>query len=212
MKCPLCEGAESEIWDQDKTRSYHRCLECTLIYVPRDKIISPLEEFKRYSTHQNNEGSASYVEYLRKTVRATLSFVNENMNGLDFGCGESTIMAKLYGEELIPVDSYDLYFHPSEEIWTRKYHFIMLSEVIEHLATPNFIMKKIRNLLESRGQLFIKTKFYPEKKEDFPKWFYKRDPTHIQFFSENSMKELASHLGMKGPEQIGEDLYRFLIP
>lgn len=118
-------------------------------------------------------------------------------------------MSDLFKKKNFSVDSYDLYYFPDMTIWSKKFNFIILSEVIEHLRDPIKEMKRIRDLLLPDGKIFIKTKLHPGDKTLFENWFYKRDITHIQFFSDESLGYLAKELSMLGPKQLSEDLFVF---
>jgi cyclopropane fatty-acyl-phospholipid synthase-like methyltransferase len=210
MKCPICSGKNSSLFDQDKLRSYYKCSDCTLIFVSRDQILPAIDELKRYEAHKNSEEDPHYGAYLKQIVVASLPHLKKNARGLDFGCGKTTLLSKLYGESGLSVDSYDVFFHPEEMIWQKTYDFIVLSEVIEHLAQPLEVMRKLKGILSPTGQIFIKTKLYPETKAAFANWFYKRDATHVQFFSNESLETLAQHLQMNGPQALNEsDLFLF---
>lgn len=205
--CPLCSNLESTIHSEDKFRSYLKCDKCELIFVSRGQLILPDEEKARYDSHQNNPGDAGYQNYLNKMVELIAPKLHPGDSGLDFGCGRTTLLASLFESRGFILDSFDLYFFSHPEIWQKKYDFIVLSEVIEHLREPLEEMKKLRMLLNPGGQIFIKTKFYPESKLVFENWFYKRDKTHIQFFNPHSMHLLGQEISLRGPEILGEDLF-----
>jgi hypothetical protein len=200
VNCPLCGCSETSKWSEDNLRPYLKCEHCTLIFVPQEFLLSAEDERKRYDTHENDEKDLRYRKYLTKIASGITPFLSEGHKGLDFGCGASTLMAQIMEESGYEMDSYDLYYHPLTPIWSQKYDFIILSEVIEHLSTLSETMERLADLLSKNGQFFIKTKFLPETREQFELWYYKKDPTHICFFNPRAMGELAMILGMKGPE------------
>jgi hypothetical protein len=202
MICPLCSLDNSELFDQDKLRTYYKCQSCELIFVPRTSLISQMQEKDRYEAHENSETDQGYVQYLKKIAESIRPHVNLHDNGLDFGCGKSKLLEKLLGP--IKVSSYDIYFHPEESLLTQKYDFIIMSEVIEHLRNP---LEEMQRLTKLSSTLIVKTMFYPQV--GFSNWFYKRDITHVQFFNECSFQELANICGLSRPIEIGEDLYLF---
>lgn len=208
MICPLCLSSESVKFDQDKTRSYLKCPQCDLVFVPRDSLITPSAEKERYEAHENEEND-SYTNYLNKTVNAIKPHLLTSAKGLDFGCGRTRILENLFKENGFHVESYDLFFHADAKVLSQQFNFIILSEVIEHLREPRDIMLRLKNNLLQDGQFFIKTKLRPDTSEEFSKWFYKRDSTHIQFFSEKSFNAMTAILGMKTVEMVGEDLFKF---
>ncbi len=194
--CPIC-FTEAPFYTSDQLRDYFHC-SCDLIFVARNSVLDPQDEKTRYLSHENTESDPRYRSYLEKTVNAVTPLLGERRRGLDFGCGASTLLQKIFEERGYRVDSYDLYFHPSDHIWGNKYDFIVMSEVIEHLREPFEELARLRRLLTSQGIIFIKTMYHPGEKGLFEEWFYKRDPTHIQFFNESSMACLASRIDLKG--------------
>lgn len=205
--CPLCLHPKSELFDQDKQRNYYKCSSCDLIFVQRNILISEDLERKRYESHENSEEDSGYRSYLEKIAHSIKDHLNPDSIGLDFGCGKTKLLAEL----LVPhqVHSYDLYFHPDDEIFSKKFDFIILSEVIEHLRDPHQTMLQLNDHLKPNGQIFIKTKLRPQLSLDFSQWFYKRDITHVQFFNSRSFEELAKLCGLNSPQEVGEDLYLF---
>lgn len=210
MICPVCSEPKSFPYDEDKFRTYHLCSNCSLIYVPREKILSFQDEASRYDAHENDEDSLNYRDYLTQTAKGIWDIVGKKSKGLDFGCGKTVLLEKIFEGHGIEMDSYDLYFHPKEDIWKNKYDFIILSEVVEHLSHPTEVMKKLSKILNRHGRIFIKTKLYPPDPVTFHNWFYKRDMTHVQFFDYSSLAKLADLIGMQGPHKVGApDLYEF---
>lgn len=207
MICPLCLASESELFDQDKSRSYLKCLSCDLVFVPRTSLITQEAEKERYKAHENEENE-NYTNYLKKTVNSITPHLKSTAIGLDFGCGKTKILSNIFKEKNFQVNSYDLFFYPDDEPLNHQYDFILLSEVIEHLRDPRDIMQVLKMKLQSDGQFFIKTKLRPDSALEFSKWFYKRDSTHVQFFNEKSFKSLKEILRMKKVEMIGDDLFK----
>jgi SAM-dependent methyltransferase len=211
MNCPLCSSERRALYSEDRLRKYLLCGDCYLVFVPRETILSFEAEAQRYDAHNNDEGQ-EYRDYLTMTVEAVRPLIPRGARGLDFGCGKTTLMAKIFGSFGITVDSYDLYFHPKEEVFAESYDFIVLSEVIEHLRKPLEVMERLRSRLTPGGKIFIKTKLYSPNPAEFRDWFYKRDPTHVQFFNYESLNWLANRLGMQGPQKLGcPDLYEFKL-
>lgn len=206
MICPLCSSDELQEYDQDKFRHYYKCLTCSLVYVPRFNVLSGEEEKHRYDQHQNSSEDPGYISYLEKIASSIKPFLKPGDEGLDFGCGRTTILADLISKDHL-TSSYDLYFFPKSEVLQKAYDFIILSEVIEHLRGPRETLLKLKTLLKPHGRFFIKTKCYPADQMEFKNWFYKRDLTHVQFFSPMAFDELVRILKLVSWEKIGEDLY-----
>lgn len=209
MTCPLCQEKSSSLFDQEKHRSYFQCPNCSLVFVPRCELISEVDEKERYDSHQNSEDDAGYMAYLSGIRNEILPFIKDGSRGLDFGSGRTILLEKLFREVGIELDSYDIHFHPREEFLKKKYDFIIMSEVIEHLRMPLEEMTRIRSMLYPEGDLFIKTKLLPDEKSAFPGWYYKRDKTHVQFFTLFTFRKFEEILGLKFQKSVGEDLFLF---
>lgn len=205
--CPLCLAQKIEKYSEDKIRSYHLCSFCQLVFVAREDLISFDQEKERYEAHENNPDDEGYSKYLQKIVIEIKPQLPETGKGLDFGCGKTTILADHLKNLNYEMDSYDAYFLKDESIWDKQYDFIILSEVIEHLRMPRQEMRQLMRVLKPQGKLFIKTKYMPSSKAEFDQWFYKRDSTHVQFFSPESMGYLQNFLGLSSVKNIGTDLY-----
>lgn len=209
MECPLCLGKKAELFDQDKVREYYKCQDCELVYVRRDQIITGIEEKKRYESHQNSETDPAYQNYLFKIASQAAPFIEKGETGLDFGCGRTLLLENILRQMGFLAESYDVYFYPRSEVLTEKYDFIILSEVIEHLRSPRQDMLALRKLLNPGGRFFIKTKIYPDDPKNFSQWFYKRDLTHVQFFSPRAFQELSQICQLEQGQFLGEDVYLF---
>lgn len=209
MICPQCHSPQSSVYSQDKWRSYFQCQFCFLIFIPRDQLLTDVEEKNRYQAHQNQTDNMNYKNYLASIADSILPHLNFGDRGLDYGCGETTLLSSLLTERGYITGAYDLYFRQDETIWSQIYDFIILSEVIEHFRDPREELKKLNRILKKNGKIFIKTKFYPLEKEKFIDWFYKRDLTHVQFYQTKPFEQISLSEGFKLFEQIGNDLYVF---
>ncbi len=209
MECPLCFGKKTELFNQDKVRSYFKCQVCELVFVGRDQLISDIEEKKRYESHQNSETDPAYQNYLFRLASLAAPFIEKGETGLDFGCGRTLVLENILNQMGFLTESYDVYFYPQRVALTKKYDFIILSEVIEHLRSPRTDMLALRSLLNPGGRFFIKTKTYPGDPKSFSQWFYKRDLTHVQFFNPRAFQELSLICQLEQGQFLGEDVYLF---
>lgn len=205
MICIVCES-EARVYTKDSERSYFECQACQLVFVPRNELISYEQEKARYDHHQNLESDSHYISYLGKIADGIIPQLKDGSSGLDFGCGRTRILEEIFNKKGFKVKSYDLYYFPESGLLKSKYDFIVLSEVIEHLREPKFVMKELASLLNPGGKIFIKTKFLPTR-EQFDRWFYKRDITHIQFFNASSMKKIGELSNLGSYQELGDDLY-----
>ena len=90
------------------------------------------------------------------------------------------------------IDLYDPYFHPDRSVLARFYDFVVCSETAEHFVNPKTDFDQIYNLLVPGGMLGIMTSVYYDSIH-FPDWYYINDPTHVSFYSPETMGWIATH-------------------
>lgn len=207
MTCPLCEGKSTAPYSKDHQRSYLLCADCSLVFVPRQELITLEKEKHRYDAHENGIQNDDYKQYLGKVAREIAPHLTPGMAGLDFGSGPSFILSEHFREQGVTVRSYDLFYHRKESVFETTYDFIVMSEVIEHLREPQRELARLRTCLKPQGLLFIKTCLRPRSVAEFEHWFYKRDITHVQFFSMVTFEAMGKKFSLSEALKIGKDLY-----
>lgn len=190
--CPLCHSETLDFW-QDKRRVYRRCSHCDLISVPSQYWLSDREEKAIYDFHENDVEDEGYQRFLSRLLEPMVARLPQGASGLDFGCGPGPALATMLQRQGFDVDLYDLYYHPDDAVWQRRYEFITATEVLEHLKHPAVELQRLWNLLEPAGLLGVMTKKARDR-EAFRQWHYKNDPTHIAFFSESTFDYLSQWL------------------
>lgn len=190
MQCPLCQSSESfEFYPH-----FFKCHHCQLLFKNPNSFLSFDEETTRYSYHQNNEEDQGYIKYLKQITEPLLKKLDSSKNGLDFGCGPGPTLSKILGAENINCDNYDPFFLPDHTLLNKKYDFIVSTEVFEHFHNPKLEIEKLWELVKNGGLLAVMTVFYPEKLEEFGKWWYKNDPTHVCFYNEEVFRYIGEKL------------------
>jgi ubiquinone/menaquinone biosynthesis C-methylase UbiE len=194
-KCIICAGQTYDKPD-NKGRIFHFCNSCGFISLDSLSILSETEEKARYDLHNNSSENQGYIRWLNQFIQeAVHPYVYPGDSILDFGSGPDPQLKKLLEFEGYTVDIYDKYFHnlpiPGD------YNMITLTEVLEHLKDPLKILSELRKSLRVNGYLAIKTAFSPESDDDFLKWWYKEDSTHISFFSSRTFDLIADKIRLK---------------
>lgn len=188
--CPLCQQSSLDDFHRGKRRIYRRCANCHLIVVPDSFHLSAAEEKAVYDQHQNYPFDPGYRKFLSRTLSPVLERVSPHAEGLDFGCGSGPTISEMAAERGISVSNYDLYYFNRPALLKRQYDFITLTEVIEHVADANALLVTLDALLKPGGLLGIMTKRPPEAMI-FADWHYKKDPTHIRFYSLQTFEWMA---------------------
>lgn len=173
---------------------YAQCAECNLISLDPTQRPLPLAEVVRYAQHQNAEDDAGYRRFLGLLLHPVLERLSAGAIGLDFGCGPAPVLAAMMTEAGYPTSGYDPVFAPQADLLAREYDFVVCSEVVEHLHHPASVFAMFGRLIARGGLVGIMTGLHrPEI--PFETWWYRRDPTHVCFYSEATMRWIAARHG-----------------
>ncbi|EQC47525.1 methyltransferase domain protein [Bacteriovorax sp. Seq25_V] len=165
-----------------------------MIQQDESTLLSFEQEKERYSHHNNDSEDPGYIKFLKQLTDPLLDYIDKDARGLDFGCGPGPTISKILAEENISCDNYDPAFFPDKELLATTYDFVTSSEVFEHLHQPREVIENVWSLVRPGGLLAIMTVFYPGNQDEFPKWWYKNDPTHVCFYNEQVFEYIANKL------------------
>lgn len=194
MKCPLCWSDQTKIFS-DETEVYHRCSDCDLIFIDPHYYLNQKEERNFYRTHENSIENEGYIIFLNRLMAPFEKELHLGQVGLDYGCGPGPTLSILFERKGYLMDIYDPFFFPNEEIFTKEYDFISMTEVIEHLHHPRKDLKRIINLLKKDGYLGLMTKLFNDN-IDFNNWYYRKDPTHVIFFTKQTFNWIERYFSL----------------
>jgi len=195
--CKICGNDVQTIRDQQFDMCYYYCEYCEFIFIDERGILSKEEELQQYELHENSIENEGYVNMFKRFIEKSIIPYKDNIrNGLDFGCGPGPVLAELLKREGLKVDIYDPYFAPKKVFESKRYDLITSTEVFEHLKEPIETLKLLKEHLNGKGILAIMTLFHPNNEEKFKKWWYRRDPTHISFYTPRTFRYLANKFHM----------------
>jgi len=195
MKCHICRRATGSFTDEKTGIVYYHCPECDCIF-KSPECYQPLSEQKsRYDLHDNHAEDEGYRAYFHRFLDFVLPHTEGVEHALDFGCGRSTLLSDILNSMNIRCDYYDPIYHPDTLDNSKKYDFIVSTEVFEHLHHPKETFFQLVNMLNPGGTVAIQTQFHPGDRAEFIQWYYHKDPTHIVFFTAGTFKKLASEYG-----------------
>ena len=200
--CPLCLKKNSFKYWEGEGRVYLLCKTCDLVYVPSSYFISKKDEKAKYDNHQNSPQNQGYKDFLNRLIEPLSKELSLNSYGLDFGSGPGPTLWLIMREKGYKMEIYDYFYHNNKTVFEKEYNFITSTEVIEHLYQPLKEMQRLWSCLKPDGVLGIMTAFRPDI-DEFSSWYYKRDLTHIRFFTKKTFQWLANTLDAK--LQIPED-------
>lgn len=211
--CPLCLSSFEKchfFWKQTIfSRKFYKCSICDLIFVGRNKVLSLEQQKLQYDFHQNNQRTDGYIKFLNRIVQPVIARVAFNARGLDFGSGPYPMLAELLRESgYAKINVYDPIYKIDPDVLLKKYHFITLCEVVEHLIDPRLVFDQLDKILHPGGLLIISTGFRVAD-DHFFNWYYNQDETHINYFSLKTLCFIKDDLNYEWVER-GKDLVIFL--
>lgn len=206
-RCPLCHSEDSSLYSKHKTGEYRLCEICSLVFILPESYLNTEEEKARYDLHKNSPDDPNYRKFLSKVYEPVKEHIQSDAIGLDFGSGPGPTLSKMFEEAGHKINIYDLYYADNKDVLKQKYDFITSTEVVEHLYDPKTVIDTLVSMLKERGLLALLTQPYPEK-EEFDNWYYKNDPTHVCFFSFDTMRWIAQKYRCV-LEIIGKDIFIF---
>ncbi len=200
-ECALC--ASPRVSRLAVNGTYFHCADCDVRYLHPTERLGRVAEEARYRTHNNNLNDKGYQNFVEPLFRALSPHLKSGAQGLDFGAGEGPVLAQMFEQNGFPVALYDPFFWPDVTPLSKSYDFVVASEVMEHLFTPRLEIEKLRAILKPEGWLGIMT-LLVEPGLDFANWHYRRDPTHVVFYSRLSFEWVARELDFRPPIYSGE--------
>ena len=196
--CKICYSLTSSIEDVKKELSYYRCCSCGFISLDDTQRVNEKQEKKQYDLHENSLENEGYVQMFEDFIELSISpYMKTIQTALDFGSGPTPVFSELLKRRGLEVDIYDLFYAPKKIYETKSYDLISSTEVFEHLSKPLDVLEILSKHLNPQGYIVLMTKFPPKEDDDFLNWWYRRDPTHISFFTPKSFEIMADKVGLK---------------
>lgn len=189
--CPLCEMSAPPACPA-AGRAFHHCDRCDLIWVPRAWHLSPEAEAERYRRHENSAADAGYDAFLRRAIEP-LKADAAIRRVLDYGSGPEPVLLSLLHDAGFDAVGYDPYFAPDADL-SRPFDAVVSVETFEHFAQPHAETEKIIGLIHPGGLLVVVTRFHPGTAA-MRDWWYARDPTHVAFYSMQTMRWIGKRFG-----------------
>lgn len=189
-ECRVCRLGSTNYLMQVDGRRYERCSRCQCTLVARDDLPTVEQEEAQYRLHRNEISDPSYRAFVAKVVDPLLDLLRPGSDGLDYGCGPGPVGAEMLRERGHDVMEYDPIFSPNPVALAYDYDFILCSEVVEHFHEPAREFDKLAKLLKPGGWLAIMTGFQSDDRL-FAQWHYRRDPTHVAFYREATLRQIA---------------------
>ena len=194
-KCLICNHETYVLEDKQFNIIYFRCRNCGFIHEDERFVVSSEKEKSIYELHNNSIDDKGYVKMFNDFIDTFIKFTT-GKEMLDFGSGPEAVFAELMKRRQFNVTIYDLFYYKDTSYLNKKYDLITSTEVFEHFINPLDEIKKISSLLKEGGILSIMTNF-PKDDEHFLDWWYRRDETHVAFYTEKSFEIIGKIYGLE---------------
>ncbi|MEZ5823955.1 MAG: class I SAM-dependent methyltransferase [Geminicoccaceae bacterium] len=176
-------------------RDYHACEICAARFLDPSQRPEPEVERAHYESHRNDVGDPGYRRFLARLAEPLIERLEARSSGLDHGCGPGPALAAMLREAGHDVALYDPYFAPDRAIFSHSWDFITCSETAEHFHDPAGEFERLASMLRPGGWLAVMTCFQTDDAR-FAHWHYRRDPTHVVFYREQTLRHIAASLGL----------------
>ncbi len=202
--CPLCgsptsviKGASLELILVAGIERFYRCEICHSVHVPSRFHLTEQQELERYALHDNNGTDEGYRNYLSGVIHSAEKLTGDisSFRILDYGSGENAVMTTILKERGIDAIAYDPNYENLSTI-DGEFDLIVACESPEHFRSPREEFTKICSHLKPNGYLYLRTELLGTTPY-FSAWYYKNDPTHIFFYSQDTLEYVARQFGLK---------------
>ncbi|MCK5761421.1 MAG: class I SAM-dependent methyltransferase [Candidatus Izimaplasma sp.] len=196
-KCLICNGITYKLEDKQIKVRYAVCQDCGFIHKDKEYHVGREEELNQYSLHNNSFESEGYVNIFVKLINEYITPLNIMGNVLEYGSGPGPVLKELLIRDGYNVYDYDPFFNNNKEYLNYKYELITSTEVVEHFFNPLVEFARLSSLLKHAGYLVITTKLRTMEIDSFLDWWYRRDTTHVSFYTMKSLSIIAKLYNLK---------------
>jgi SAM-dependent methyltransferase len=194
--CPVCRAAATRFLLTADARDYFACPVCEARFLRPDQRPTPAEERAEYDRHDNRVDDPGYRAFLERLAGPIRAATPGGAEGLDFGCGPGPALAAMLTESGRPTATWDPFYAPDPAPLRRRWDFVTASEVFEHLHDPAGTLDLLAGLLRPGGVLGVMTCFQTDDAR-FAGWWYRKDPTHVVFWREATLRHVAAARGWR---------------
>ena len=195
-RCLVCRAPTPRHFLSVDAREYWRCGTCEASFLDPRQHPSPDEEHAHYRLHENEPHDPAYRRFLSRLSIPLLARLAPDSTGLDYGCGPGPALAFMLQEAGHRMSAYDPFFRPDTAPLGREYDFVTCTETAEHFHRPAEEFDRLFSLVRPGGWLGVMTCFQTDDAA-FARWHYRRDPTHVVFYREATLRRIAATRGWR---------------
>jgi len=189
-KCLICNSLTNIVNDSQIKVTYSVCENCGFIFKNIEFHPNLEKELKQYTCHNNSFESAGYVKIFEDLISEYIKPLNIHGKVLEYGSGPGPVLKELLMREELDVYDFDPIFNDNKDYENHRYQLITSTEVAEHFKDPLREFSHLFSLLDEKGYLLIVTKFRNMDLNEFLNWWYRRDSTHLSFYTIKAFKEI----------------------
>jgi SAM-dependent methyltransferase len=193
-RCPVCRAPGPMPFLSADGLDYWRCAACEARFLDPRQYPAREAEYAHYLHHENRPDDSGYRRFLSKLAEPLLSRLTAGSKGLDYGCGPGPALAAMLREAGHEMALYDPFFYPDAAVLRHRYDFVTCTETAEHFHRPAAEFDRLMALVRPGGWLAVMTCFQTDDTL-FPNWHYRKDPTHVVFYREATLRYLAALQG-----------------
>lgn len=192
MKCKICSSDTKLVYDQQFEINYYRCPKCEFLFMEDEAKISFDEERAVYDTHENSIDNQGYVDMFKNFLDQCVLPFKQKGKLLDFGSGPEPVLIQVIQRDYdFDTEHYDLHYAPDKIYQGKSYDVIVSTEVVEHISQPLAVFQLLAERLKPGGILAFMTLYHLNDDEHFSDWWYRRDNTHVSFFTLKTLEYIA---------------------
>lgn len=190
LPCPVCRAGSSRPFQIVQGQRYHRCERCHCTFLDPAQLPDRALEKAEYDRHCNDPHDPGYRRFLAALAKPLIERLEPGSTGLDYGCGPGPALAMMLEAAGFKMTAFDPIYAPDSKALTGSYEFITCTETAEHFHQPAREFARLLSLLKPGGWLGLMTRFQTDDAR-FADWHYRRDPTHVVFYREETFHWLA---------------------
>lgn len=187
--CLLCGGGTRAV-----ETGFFTCAWCGLLQRDEADFLDLEEERAFYRTHENSVEDPGYRRFLSQVSAPLVERLPRGARGVDYGCGPAPALVAMLREAGFSVEGYDPWCAPNEAVLQERVDFVTCTEVVEHFHEPRAEFPGLFAMLQPQGILALMTELYREQ-VPVNEWRYARDPTHVVFYRERTLRWIAARHG-----------------
>jgi hypothetical protein len=191
VNCLVCSSSSLRLLKTPR-KKFFRCGGCGFSFLHPDFLPSEEAALARYTLHQNDDDNEGYHHYISKIIDRALFYAGNVETVVDWGSGPNPLASKIMREKGLSVFSWDPNFSANENPRKAFYDAGICIEAAEHFINPQKDFAAFFAALKLGAYAFIHTHLAPNDDDDFLRWWYTEDITHVSFYNKRSLEILGN--------------------